>query len=473
MTKIAVWSAIIAAAVFASSNGTAAPVVSPAAGTDIVLGLRAQPQGQWQLEYRKEAPDQPAEIVSLGISPDYHYIERGGDTRLYDFGLHRVFEIRPDQHFTNNSLFAEVWFRVSEIENRAAIGGAMAAMEKAAPETKVSPLVQVPSVRAFWAETELGATTARFPRPELKRVEDGGRTRWLLADDEVVAVRYGKQAIPDAIKGNLRRLWPTVVQIHPQITDELVMSGRMPEELWIKTQPFNKDAFVAHWTLTRARWVAKAAYPLPPHVNADPVQPAGAFPEIFATLSTDVAEKKVPPAQAEYLTRMQTALKNGAGLEALLWGVELNLASGVRATPCARDDTRPFCPLLAQAGPLVQADPRASMAFAQKSPDMTDRPQFDNLPNAYLLRLLWATHPPGKDVQRAGTERDLLAALRASPIANFCKDTGDFYAMGWDAYSAWQAYDLGRLMAGHVSGDLLSDIDTLETRLATDKKEFF
>jgi hypothetical protein len=37
--------------------------------------------------------------------------------------------------------------------------------------------------------------------------------------------------------------------------------------------------------------------------------------------------------------------------------------------------------------------------------------------------VLWATRPPGKDVKREAVERDLLAALQASPIANFCKDT--------------------------------------------------
>jgi hypothetical protein len=57
-------------------------------------------------------------------------------------------------------------------------------------------------------------------------------------------------------------------------------------------------------------------------------------------------------------------------------------------------------------------------------------------PNAYLLRLLWATRAPGKGVPSGENERDLLAALRASPIANFCKDTGDFYAARWQPLAA-------------------------------------
>ena len=109
----------------------------------------------------------------------------------------------------------------------------------------------------------------------------------------------------------------------------------------------------------------------------------------------------------------------------------------------------------------------------KQAPDEVDRPQFADLPNAYLLRLLWATRPPGKGVDRKERERDLLAALHASPVANFCKDTGDFYAGEWQPFAAWQAWDFGRLMAGHQSGDLLGSIDTLEGSLAAQESVFF
>jgi hypothetical protein len=89
------------------------------------------------------------------------------------------------------------------------------------------------------------------------------------------------------------------------------------------------------------------------------------------------------------------------------------------------------------------------------------------LPNAYLLRLLWATRPPGKGVEPAEREQDLLAALRTSAVANFTKDTGDFYATGWQPFAAWQVWDLGRLMAGHKSGDLLDRIDAVEAELVS------
>jgi hypothetical protein len=67
---------------------------------------------------------------------------------------------------------------------------------------------------------------------------------------------------------------------------------------------------------------------------------------------------------------------------------------------------------------------------------------------------------------------------RAGPLAKmdprtFCKDTGDFYARIWQVFAAWQVWDLGRLMAGHSSGDLLDQVDTLEVELVRREPAFF
>ncbi len=87
--------------------------------------------------------------------------------------------------------------------------------------------------------------------------------------------------------------------------------------------------------------------------------------------------------------------------------------------------------------------------------------------------LLWATRPPGKDIRGECTEQDLLVALQTSPIANFCKDTGDFYAASWRPFAAWQVWDLGRLMAGHRSGDLHDAVDVIEADVARREPAFF
>ena len=166
-------------------------------------------------------------------------------------------------------------------------------------------------------------------------------------------------------------------------------------------------------------------------------------------------------------------MQKGAGLEALLWALEMSLAQGSAVKCAPPNDMLPYCILMARIGPVAKSDPRTALAFGQQPPDESDRSQFDNLPNAYLLRLLWATRGAGKGVEPAERERDLLAALRASPVANFCKDTGDFYAGGWQPFAAWQVWDFGRLMAGHKAGDLLDQVDANEANMVATEPAYF
>jgi hypothetical protein len=275
------------------------------------------------------------------------------------------------------------------------------------------------------------------------------------------------------LRAALRRLWPAIAPIHPQIADELAQSGRLPEELWVKQIDSTAKSFEsAHWTLTHGEWTKQTKYPLPPHLQAIASQSRGAYPQIFQTLAAAVADRRKPPSADVYQARMESAIAQGAGLEALVWGIEMQLAAGVNAN-CAPPAASDFCTLAAKAGPLAKMDSRTAVAFAKQSPDADQRSQFDSLPNAYVLRLLWATRPPGKGVKQEDAEVDLLHALQASAVANFCKDTGDFYARAWQPFAAWQAWDLGRLMAGHTSGDLLDQVDTIEAEVARREPAFF
>ncbi|MGC1459499.1 MAG: hypothetical protein WA825_14580 [Steroidobacteraceae bacterium] len=437
-----------------------AAAVSPAAGTDEVLSLRPQGEGELQLQYARDVAGQELQAVSVGLAQDYDYFTDQRGLRLHDYKFRRIYTVDPAQHFTNDSLYAEVWFRVAEMENRVLLRKAMQAAQL--PMDK-APASQDP----FWMESDLGVVSEKLPRQSVQRGDTDGRIRWLEGDAEVVAVRYDAEPVPEAVRGGLRRFWATFAKLHPLIADDLAASGKMPRELWVMTQRPGKEPAVTHWKLTTRNWRPQAQLPLPPHLTAMPTasRSAAVFPEIFAQLSREVANHAAPPAQDVYVARAQAALDRGAGLEAMISVIEMNLALGHAAANCTAGDPRIFCVLAAKAGPLVRSDPRYAVAFGRQSPDITDRPQFDSLPNAYVLRLLWATRPPGKGVAREDTERDLLAALQSSPVANFTKDTGDFYAGGWEPFAAWQVWDLGRLMAGHVPDDLLHQIDSLEDQL--------
>jgi hypothetical protein len=463
LSRLAITCMVVAVAPAVSA---ADPLISPAAGSDAILSLRAQSQGELRLQYRKETSAAAAETISVGIASDYHYISTTDLTRIYDYKLHRILTTRSANSFVIDSLYADVWFRAMEAKNRVMLRRMLAGANVSTPKV---PTTTDP----FWVETELGVTSPDLPRSQLKRVEAGSQVRWLLGDDEVVAVKYQDETVPDAVKKGLRRFWSTAVQIHPDIATEIATSARMPTELWIEHKPIGKDPVREHWTLTSKRWDANARYTLAAHLVSGPTTTDGVFPDVFATLAKSVSEKAVPPTQQTYTSRAEAAIGRGAGLEAMLWIIEMNLAAGASQPPCGAADPRSSCTLLVRAGPILKADPRTAVAFANKAPDAADRPQFDNLPNAYLLRLLWATRPPGKDAGPQEGERDLLAALRTSPVANFCKDTGDFYAGVWQPFAAWQVWDFGRLMAAHTTGDLLDNVDKLEANLVTAEPAFF
>jgi hypothetical protein len=161
-----------------------------------------------------------------------------------------------------------------------------------------------------------------------------------------------------------------------------------------------------------------------------------------------------------------------AGLEALTWALEMQLAAGA-SSDCTPPSDSDFCRMLGEAGPLAKQDPRTALAFAKQSPDAADRAQFSDLPNAYVLHLLWITKPRGKGVKVEDSEADFMRAWRASAVANFCKDGGDFYAATWRPFAAWQIYDLGRLMVGHKRGDLLDQVDTVEQQVVHGEPTLF
>jgi hypothetical protein len=446
-----------------AAGGT--PSMSPAAGSDSVLArLNAEPE--LRLQYRVERVGAAAEMFTIGLAKDYHYRSSPLGLTVYDYRVRRIFRVSPNSQFINDSLYAEVWYRRAELENRAMIA---AALSKSGIDVGKSLAAQDP----FWAESELGLTTSKFARPSLQRTEIKGRIAWRTNDDEVLAVRYRQDAVPQELRASLRRLWPSIAAIHPQIADELAESGRLPEELWVKEIDHKAKSFESsHWTLTHGEWTKQTTYPLPPHLQAVASESRGAYPQIFQTLVTAVADKRTPPPADVYRARGESAIAHGAGLEALVWVLEMQLAAGVSAN-CAPPAASDFCDLAAKAGPLAKQDSRTAVAFAKQSPDADQRAQFDSLPNAYVLRLLWATRPPGKGIKLEDSEVDLLHALQASAVANFCKDTGDFYAMAWQPFAAWQVWDLGRFMAGHTSGDLLDQVDTMEAEVARREPAFF
>ena len=133
------------------------PSMSPAAGTDTVLSMRAAPSEELRLEYHKDS-GRDAGTVSVGIASDYHYVRAAGRTRIYDYKLRRIFTVRG-QNFVNDSLYAEVWYRAAELHNRIVLAASM-------KSARIQPQKGTGAVNdPFYMESELGVSSPDVPRP--------------------------------------------------------------------------------------------------------------------------------------------------------------------------------------------------------------------------------------------------------------------------------------------------------------------
>lgn len=450
------------------------------------------------LEYKKEHAGSAPALVSVGIAADYDYIETAESLTIYDYELRRRFTVSGLDSFINDSLYAEIWRRMDQLRTRvvrARLTGARDAQDESESDV-------------FWAETESGLALADVPADKPMQVVHDTEVQWYWHGVPVAIVHYQREPVPPSIKKSLRRFWPMFARMHPAIAEALAASGRMPAELWVKQTPSERDGSLSaprngasqhgsntiaspqqevatkrddmvHWMLKSSRWEPSARYPLPPHRHAVPTTTTGLFPQTFATLSAFVSERAAPPSAETYKLRAQAAISHRRGLEALLWFMEMELAHGPLLR-CSMAKPSPYCAPWSEATHLAAIDPRTSLAFDERAPDATERYRFNDLPNSYLLQLRWATEsrliaPLKQNAQlgRAIDEIGLLAALRASPVANFCKDAGIFYASEQEPFAAWQAWDFGRQMVNHQPGDMLESISTLEGELEKREPEFF
>lgn len=439
----------------------------PSQPSDAILKQRGQPQGELQIAYQKSigGKEQP---IALGLAADYDYADANGTRSLHDYKLRRLLTVGPERAYVDNSLYALVWHRVAELQNRANLIKAISAAKIDA--AKLPPVSSDP----FWMESDLGVIDLALPRPEIARSEEGGGSRWTVKGEEVAAVKFGTDSVPAALRPGLRRFWGELLTVHPTIIDAIAASGQLPDEMRFKMMTAN-GAEEVHWLLKGAKWVPSVPYPLTAGLRAGPAETKGAFPEIFRTLAAYVAEKRAPPAEIVYAGRARAAIDRGAGLEGMLWLLEMQLASG-SASPanCQQPgNPNPFCQLAPLAAASAKADPRFAQTFGPQAPDLAERHKFDDLPNGYLALVLFANKPAPKDVSFADNEAGLLAGVKAAPVANFCKDVGDFYMRSWNPMAAWQVMDLGRGMEGHKPGDLLSQIDRMEASLAQKVPQFF
>lgn len=431
-----------------------------------IRALRTAEDGQWRLTYDLRDDQGASSRLTLAIGPDYVLRQDGNGTRITDFALNRVYTVAPDgRHFDNNSLHADVAFRIHELQNRKALGRVL-------DGAKLGKLP--PHLDSFWAECEL---SMGFPN-QLPYMVRRDRGALILAHGDVVAVRAvpGRNEAPAAVRARLSRLWRHGFLLHPQMARELGESGRAPDSLEVRGA--GMQGLVSRTlTLVKSEWVERADFPLAADAEITPDTGAPATLAMLAAARAAVRDQVAAPSLETYLGRMRDSLGRGARFEATLWGMEAILAGQTdlaRQCPTPDQPGEP-CETLRRALQAGLRDPRAQTILGRGALKAeTPVPDLSDLRDAHVGRLLVSTRLVMGGASGARIEDGYRAALDAAPgVAGYYKDIGDYYQRRFQHPTAWKFYDLGRQLPGGREHPLLRDVDGLEAKFRRDFPDLY
>lgn len=117
-------------------------------GSDGILLARSRETALLQLRYLHESSEKGKQTVSIRVAGDYDCIAGDAGVTIHDYLLRRVLFLTADRRLTNCSLYAEAWYRLSELQNRLKIS---ASLKRARVDYEHRSAHQ----ERFWDEAEL------------------------------------------------------------------------------------------------------------------------------------------------------------------------------------------------------------------------------------------------------------------------------------------------------------------------------
>jgi hypothetical protein len=439
----------------------------------------AAPAKQVQLEYQVTTVDDPAEFkgifksedlpeaktttetTTVGLGGHYLSLQSAGRKTIYDLRSKRIIRINLGRsEYYEESLFADVGFRVAELQNRLRISDAM-------NEAKIDKS-RIPYDR-FQQESlfsmQLPAQDVAADPHEIKvEVSDGAMT-FLRNGQWVVRVTPSKHALPEPAAGQFVRFLAIGCKIHPQIRRKIIEAGRVPEKM--EYRAFNPPHA---YTITMAfqKMTESDGEDLPIGKEFRLAADAdGPLSDILAELK----RRETPPTRGEAEAFARSALDEKKYLDAMLAAVEYQTQSG-----------EPRLEIMTEIGPHARTDPQLRLyvegvlsannpqaaAAGLRGLDAIDRA---GLKKGYVIDITRANAL--MTLKRPNEARDLfLAVLKCNPfIAGAYKDLGELYAEGFGMSLAWKCWDIGRGI--YPNHPLLQEINKREQWLQERLPDFF
>jgi len=427
---------------------------NPFASAEVLRAQRGSlPNATLRLRYEysgdKTAGQPPHELI-IDVAPDWAHVRRTDRQMLYDFHLGRALELRDGGTFVSRNLMSDVVFRVQERQNRAYL---MAVIRKAGA---ASPMDGCDT------ETELGVAIGVLKDPAAVEVKQSSATTSIECNGRAVGVL--ESGLGDKAPA---ALWPVLareITMHPSL--RALLAGNAPPrrvEALFKVAGTSK---ALSWRLVAAEPIT-APYPLAANlVNATATLVNEAAAPGLGDLAAEAVAGRAhggPPTLASWEAEVgRLAKEKGPAAAAFAAWQALNMFP-LAVQACQSGAMSPLCSALRGVGATATsdaavralfdiiiaeqlgrpADAVAAMLGARSSP-YSDHPAVGA---SFALALQSGGDGVQKQAQAAGLPSDAkplhVRALQAYPYnPAYWTDLGDYYAKGYDLWTAYTLYDV-------------------------------
>lgn len=471
--------------------------VSPDWNSDRVLEERAQGEDDAIVIafHSRTVTSKGAAIVKSGTArlwSDIDQISIDNNEIITDYRLCRVFSWnRSETTFSNQSCHAGPAFRKIELRNRLQINRLLT-------EVGVSDGNVATFEEPFWIEQEFRTQNTASNPLTLEKTKDS--SEWRLGKKTVTKTSKPGLIFSKNDRRRFARYFSRYVNIHPQVRRAILDSGEIPSQIVILRRNLEGESTetISFSSMERA----KIEFPLPPNLTSntvvrsrgDTIEAQGLRQTLQALAGTAQPTKG---SFEELLRKLEDAAKQKKPLETTLIFLKITqLYGGALITEQNKmNQLRSILPSvqpllgLNEAAKLMEASDLAGSKGAEpareasalylsgaENLDQIDFGTFRYVTFANLVRISQDTKKWDKAIfeKMPSLTDNYWKHIAAYPWAsNAFKDLGDTWYSQFEAFRAWEAWDLGRAVDPDWQLSSMKSVAEFEKRIRTAMPESF
>lgn len=450
----------------------------PFSSVEDILAARGAPaNATFRARYEQTENGEASEIV-IEAAPDWARVRNGGVNFLYDFELDRLFLLH-EGNFGSYPIAANAMFRVSELQNRAFIAGALRAGGAGDDMGDGCD-----------AETELGVVIASLPGAG--RIESRtrrGATEILCNDRVIGSFEASDDPAPP------RAFWPTLTNItnlHPALRTAMQESRRAPARMEVSFRPMGPEVTRRVWRLVAIEQI-DAPYPLAGENRTAELISVQSDADLAQLAHEAVAGRAAggAPTLESWDAHIRTLDEVNA---AMLFGVGVNMFPEL-IQACPGGAHYAMCETIRRLNATAAREPAVrallSITMAEQTGDHSAAIQSMRAAQAtplgahpalgasFALALVGGDGELREQAEAAGLPADplplTLAGVRAYPyVPGYWSDLGDLYRANWRFDLAFFCYEVGAALPvpGAASSPASGRLETAR-RFRADFPHFF